>query len=358
MTAGQSYAALDLHSHRRKMLRFVWIVMGALLVTAFAVPQVIPGREPLFPIQVQAIFLGYLIVCYVISRWHQFFWLAPHMLLTGLLVMLALVCFRLDGINTPASHFIAVIPALCALTMPSHAAIFHAILASFSIAVITIVEPGFQIRNASTVDLLNAATLILSSVIIATGTIYISRHQERLIKVFRGKSSFDELTGLPNRYLLRNEFQEKLNSAQEKNQQLPGVMAIGIDSFIKYNDENGEEAGDMLLIQAANTILSLLPAHKGFSIGRTHGVGFVAIFDYLTEEELKYISTKIQTGFKALNLAGLNDKPMTISIAVVLFSEDNLPPNPTSALRAAHQRLVELQSKSPECIATFEFQRR
>ncbi|MEQ9567788.1 MAG: diguanylate cyclase, partial [Pseudomonadales bacterium] len=272
MTVGQSYAALDLHSHRRKMLRFVWVVMGGLLVAAFALPQVIAGREPLFPIQVQAIFLGYLIFCYVISRWRQLFWLAPHMLLAGLLVMLTIVCFRQEGINTPASHFIALIPALCALTMSSNAAILHTILAAMSIALITIVEPGFQIRHASTNDLLNASTLILNSIIVAVGAIYISKHQERLIKIFRGKSSFDELTGLPNRYLLRNQFWEKLKNAQEKNQQLPGVMAIGIDHFIKYNDENGEEAGDMLLVQAANTISSLLPASKGFSIGRTHGV--------------------------------------------------------------------------------------
>lgn len=355
MTDGQSYAALDLHSHRRKMLRFVWVVMGGILVAAFALPQVITGREPLFPIHVQAIFLGYLIICYVISRWHQLFWLAPHMLLTGLLVMIMLVCYRQEGINTPASHLIVLIPALCTLTMPSNAAIFYTLLVTLSIAGFTIIEPGFQVRNASTNDLINAATLILSSVVVATGAIYVSKHQERLIKIFRGKSSFDELTGLPNRYLLRNQFWEKLKNAQEKNQQLPGVMAIGIDSFIKYNDEKGEEAGDMLLVQAANTLSSLLPARKGFSIGRTHGVGFTAIFDHLSEEELKYITTKVQTGFKALNISGFNEKPMTVSIAVTLFSKDNLPASPTSALRAAHRRLIELQSKGPEAIATFEF---
>lgn len=354
MTFGRSYEALDLHAHRRQMLRFVWVVIGALLLAAFILPQV-TTREPLFPIQIQALYLTYLIFCYVITRLHKLRWLAPHMLLGGLMVMFIAACLKLEGINTPASHFIAMIPALCALTMSGYATIIYSLLTATTIAFITIIEPGFQIRNASTTDLLNAATLIMNSAIVATSVTYINKHQENLVRLFRGKSSYDELTGLPNRYLLRNQFWEKLKNAQEKNQQLPGIMAIGIDNFIKYNDENGEEAGDMLLIQAANTISSLLPSSKGFSIGRTHGVGFVAVFDHLTKEELKYITVKIQTGFKALNIAGLNNEPMTISIAVITFSEDHLPQNPTSALRAAHQRLIELQSNSPEQIATFQY---
>ncbi len=353
MSVGQSFIALDLHSHRRKMLRFVWVVIGGLLVVAFTLPQVISGREPLFPIHVQALFLSYLILSYVISRWHQYYWLAPHMLLGGLLVMLIATCYTQDGINTPASHFIALLPALCALTMSANAAIVHSIIIAMAIAAITILAPGLQIRDASTMDLLNAATLILNAIIVATGVIYLSRHQEKLISIFRGKSSLDELTGLPNRYFLRNLFWEKTKKAQELDKELPGIISVGIDGFVEYNDANGEEAGDALLIQAANTISSLLPPNQHFSIGRTHGVGFMVIFDHVDDEKLKYVSTKIQTGFKALNIKGLEGNPMTVSIAIVQFPKDNPPASPTSALRLAHQHLIKLQARGPEHLERF-----
>ena len=353
MTADQGYEALDLHLHRRKMLRFVWVVIGALLLVAFMLPQV-TDRNPLFPIQVQAMYLIYLIFCYVVSRWQQYLWLAPHLLLGGLLVMLVSACLTQEGINTPVSHFIAFIPALCALTMPSLAAIFHCVLVALAIAFITIIEPGFQIRNASTTDLLSGATLIINSIVIATAGIYASNHHESLIKAFRGKSSFDELTGLPNRYFLRNQFKDKLGRTIEKSEDAPGLMAIGIDSFVEYNDSKGEDAGDMLLLSASLAISSLLPKDKGFTLGRTHGVGFTAIFDHLPEEELKYISSKVQAGFKALNLEGLNKQPMTISIAVVQFNKENLPESPISAMRTAHQYLTKLQSQGSERIGRFD----
>jgi len=353
MAADQSYEALDLHLHRRKMLRFVWVVIVALLLVAFMLPQV-TDRDPLFPIQVQALYLVYLIFCYVVSRWQQFFWLAPYLLLNGLLVMLISACLTQDGINTPASHFIAFIPLLCALTMTSQAAVFHCALVVLAIAFITIIEPNFQIRNASTTDLLSGATLITNSIVVATAGIYISKHHEKLMKALKGKSSFDELTGLPNRYYLRNQLKDRLARSQEQSADAPLVMAFGIDDFLEYNDTKGEDAGDDLLLNAAHAISSLLPKDKDVSLGRSHGDGLMAVFDHLSQEELQYISSKVQAGFKALNLEGINQEPMTISIAVVEFDKENLPTSPISALRSAHQYLTKLQSQGSERIGRFD----
>ncbi|CAB1370674.1 putative bifunctional diguanylate cyclase/phosphodiesterase [Denitratisoma oestradiolicum] len=69
------------------------------------------------------------------------------------------------------------------------------------------------------------------------------------------QANYDQLTGLPNRRLFRDRLRQDLRRAQRQNGAL-GLMFVDLDRFKEINETLGHEAGDKLLIEAAQRINS------------------------------------------------------------------------------------------------------
>ncbi|NMM27517.1 MAG: EAL domain-containing protein [Glaciimonas sp.] len=65
-------------------------------------------------------------------------------------------------------------------------------------------------------------------------------------KVLAFQASHDQLTGLPNRYLLEDRLQQAISMSQ-RNSLLVGVVFIDLDRFKVFNDSIGHGAGDQIL---------------------------------------------------------------------------------------------------------------
>lgn len=91
-------------------------------------------------------------------------------------------------------------------------------------------------------------------------------------------ANFDSLTGQPNRRLLYDRLQQELAHAQRSQQRL-AVLFIDLDRFKEVNDTLGHRSGDLLLIQAAQRIQSLL--RESDTVARQGGDEFVVILPQL-----------------------------------------------------------------------------
>jgi diguanylate cyclase (GGDEF)-like protein len=72
-------------------------------------------------------------------------------------------------------------------------------------------------------------------------------------------TKYDPLTGLPNRLLVRGAFQELFSFSRRSQSQL-AVLYLDLDAFKAINDRYGHPAGDKLLVEVAQRLLSTVRA--------------------------------------------------------------------------------------------------
>ncbi|MDD2720996.1 MAG: EAL domain-containing protein [Gallionella sp.] len=133
-------------------------------------------------------------------------------------------------------------------------------------------------------------------------------------------ANYDVLTGLPNRYLLKDRIEQSLSAAQRK-QGKAAVMFIDLDHFKNINDSLGHDVGDALLKQVAERLRICL--RRTDTIARQGGDEFVAVLTELNSaDEVIYVAEKMIETLQVKFL--LNDYQLTItpSIGISIYPED------------------------------------
>ncbi len=105
------------------------------------------------------------------------------------------------------------------------------------------------------------------------------KRQEELI---RYQAFHDSLTGLPNRFLLKNRMEQSiLHSNREKTSF--GVLFVDLDNFRKINESLGHVFGDMLLKDAANRLRQI--ARNVDTVSRHGGDEFIILVESIENEK-------------------------------------------------------------------------
>jgi len=81
------------------------------------------------------------------------------------------------------------------------------------------------------------------------------RRQEDRLRV---AALYDELTGLPNRVLFLDRLRQAIGRGGRQPEQRVGVLFLDLDGFKVVNDSLGHSAGDVLLVQVAKRLQSVL----------------------------------------------------------------------------------------------------
>lgn len=95
-------------------------------------------------------------------------------------------------------------------------------------------------------------------------------------------SSFDPMTGLPNRALLREQLTLAITSAQ-RSQRRVAVLAIDLDRLTDINDTLGHEIGDQVLVTAAKRLRAAV--HPAQCVARHIGDEFTVVLENVDTSE-------------------------------------------------------------------------
>ena len=94
------------------------------------------------------------------------------------------------------------------------------------------------------------------------------------------RAHYDTLTGLPNRALFRDRLEQAIRHAEDEGDEL-ALLFIDLDRFKEVNDLLGHDAGDLLLVEAAQRIQSCV--RKGDTVARLGGDEFTVILSETRE---------------------------------------------------------------------------
>ena len=121
--------------------------------------------------------------------------------------------------------------------------------------------------------------------------IYLAMRRSHLEQVSRSRSTYDQLTQLPDRMLFTQQLTRSIAIAKEQDTML-GVAFLDLDRFKNINDTLGHETGDCLLQQVAKRLKNCL---RGYDVvARWGGDEFtLLLFGLRSAEDVSSIAERI-----------------------------------------------------------------
>ncbi|UGQ49237.1 EAL domain-containing protein [Massilia endophytica] len=138
------------------------------------------------------------------------------------------------------------------------------------------------------------------------------------------QSSFDALTGLPNRHILHDRLGQEMKKCRREEQSL-ALLAIDLDQFRRINAQLGRAQGDSLLAQVAERIGGAL--RLADTLARTGGDEFAVVVGGLDEAASaeRAAAQILDTLARPFVLAG-GQAQLTASIGIALYPSDAAEP--------------------------------
>lgn len=151
----------------------------------------------------------------------------------------------------------------------------------------------------------------------------------------------DPVTGLPNRWLLRDRLTQAIAHARREHRKFH-VLFIDLDNFKRINDTLGHRAGDLLLNEVGQRLRHA--TRRTDTVARMGGDEFVVIFGEVeNDEQLDAAIGKLQAAIRAPFHLLNNEYRITASIGVAMYpddaaNEDELLQNADAAMYDAKQQ--------------------
>lgn len=145
-------------------------------------------------------------------------------------------------------------------------------------------------------------------------------HQSQL--QYRQLAQHDSLTGLPNRILLNDRFEQAVARA-ERNHESVVLLYMDLDGFKRVNDEHGHQVGDRVLAEIAKRFRETIRSSD--SVIRMGGDEFVALVEKIYEvNAVLNISDKLLSTVNQPIRIDNNEFNIGMSIGVACFPNDGI----------------------------------
>ncbi|MBL6932314.1 MAG: sensor domain-containing diguanylate cyclase [Rhodospirillales bacterium] len=157
----------------------------------------------------------------------------------------------------------------------------------------------------------------------------------------RHTATHDGLTGLPNRGLFIDRIHSALARGKRENEKF-ALLFIDLDGFKAINDTLGHEAGDKLLIEAANRISAHI--RETDTAARFGGDEFVILLsDISGQASVKLFAEKISEYLSAPYPIGTAQGEISASIGISLYPDDASESDPL--LQAADEAMYRVKKE-------------
>lgn len=148
-------------------------------------------------------------------------------------------------------------------------------------------RPGRVTDSQNKIPLL----ILLAGSLLSISTSIVVFMRDRQGRLIHQLAYYDHLTGLPNRGLLKDRFQQALANAQRHGTGM-ALLFLDLDKFKPINDSLGHEAGDKVLKVVAARLTSCL--REGDTLSRLGGDEFVVLLlNTASEEEVSSVAQKL-----------------------------------------------------------------
>jgi diguanylate cyclase (GGDEF)-like protein len=154
---------------------------------------------------------------------------------------------------------------------------------------------------------------------LAAASMILALLEERVATATR-LAGHDELTGLPNRRLFVDRFEQAVARAARNSSRF-AILAIDLNKFKLVNDTLGHQAGDDLLRATSERFRSVL-RHTD-TLARTGGDEFTVILDGVrTQAEAEMVSNALQRSLDAAIALEDHEYSASASVGVAVYPDD------------------------------------
>ena len=134
------------------------------------------------------------------------------------------------------------------------------------------------------------------------------------------QAHYDNLTGLPNRFLALDRLSQLISESHRQHNNI-ALLFLDLDDFKKINDSLGHEAGDRLLVMAAQRLRTAV--REGDTVARLGGDEFIIVIGGLNKpEEAHSVAACLLEPFRdSFKLDG-HDLILTGSLGIACYPDD------------------------------------
>ncbi|WP_306476039.1 diguanylate cyclase domain-containing protein [Methyloversatilis sp.] len=167
----------------------------------------------------------------------------------------------------------------------------------------------------------------------------------QLLAQLKRMAQFDELTGLPNRALLRDRLDTALSAARREHAYV-GLLYLDLDRFKEVNDTLGHATGDLLLQETAQRLKRCV--RDADTVARVGGDEFVVLLPGIPQpEDALVVARKIRSALGQPVALGGRHLTVLPSIGIAVYpdhGEDAL-----ALLEAADQAMYRAKHSGDDC---------
>ncbi|NNE20947.1 MAG: EAL domain-containing protein [Myxococcales bacterium] len=162
-------------------------------------------------------------------------------------------------------------------------------------------------------------------------------------------AQFDQLTGLPNRTLLRERVNHALARAMRSGSGV-ATLILDMDRFKEINDMLGHEVGDKLLVKAAKRIRASVRDQD--TVARLGGDEFAVVLEGVGEpKEVLPVIERIVDSLREVTTVDGHEVNTSTSIGIAMYPENGS--NLSELLRAADLAMYQAKSSGRSCYQFF-----